>query len=78
MQNAKGLEAMNILCIGNSFSQNATRYLHQIARKDGKEINIVNLFIGGCTLDRHFRNMLSEKAEYLFFLMVLIQALSFL
>ena len=67
MQNAKGLEAMNILCIGNSFSQNATRYLHQIARKDGKEINIVNLFIGGCTLDRHFRNMLSEKAEYLFY-----------
>ena len=64
MQNAKGLEAMNILCIGNSFSQNATRYLHQIARKDGKEINIVNLFIGGCTLDRHSRNMLSGEKEY--------------
>ena len=55
---------MNILAIGNSFSEDATRYLHNIARADGERINVVNLYIGGCTLDRHYRNMLSGARAY--------------
>lgn len=55
---------MNILCIGNSFSQDATRYLHQIARADGVKLNVYNLYIGGCSLERHYRNMLSGAATY--------------
>lgn len=55
---------MNLLCIGNSFSQDATRYLHQIARADGAELNIYNLYIGGCSLERHYRNMLSGENAY--------------
>ena len=55
---------MNILCIGNSFSVDATRYLHNKARADGKEINITDLYIGGCSLERHYRNMLSGNREY--------------
>ena len=55
---------MNILCIGNSFSQNATRYLHDIARADGVDIQVVNLYIGGCSLERHYRNMLSGERAY--------------
>ena len=55
---------MNILAIGNSFSQDATRYLHRIARSDGFDLKVANLFIGGCPLERHFRNMLSEEAVY--------------
>ena len=55
---------MNILAIGNSFSQDATRYLHQIARADGKDLQITNLYIGGCPLDRHYRNMLADSADY--------------
>jgi len=55
---------MNILAIGNSFSEDATRYLHNIARADGERINVVNLYIGGCTLDRHYRNMLSGDRAY--------------
>ena len=31
---------MRILCIGNSFSVDATRYLHQIARCDKTELEI--------------------------------------
>lgn len=56
---------MNILCIGNSFSRDAMRYLHQIAKADGVHINACNLFIGGCPLDVHYRNMLSEKRAYM-------------
>lgn len=55
---------MNILSIGNSFSQDAQRYLHQIARAGGANINSFNLFIGGCPLSRHFRNMHSELPAY--------------
>lgn len=55
---------MKLLCIGNSFSQDATRYLHGIARAGGVPLTVVNLYIGGCPLDRHYRNMLSGERAY--------------
>ena len=55
---------MNILAIGNSFSQDATRYIHQIARADGVEINVANLYIGGCPLFKHFQNIMADAKEY--------------
>lgn len=55
---------MDILSIGNSFSADAQRYLHQIAKADGFKLNAFNLFIGGCPLSRHYRNMLTEEAAY--------------
>ncbi len=55
---------MNILSIGNSFSQNAHRYLHEIAKADDCALNTYNLYIGGCPLARHFRNMMSEERAY--------------
>lgn len=55
---------MQVLAIGNSFSQDATRYLHRIARKAGEKITVVNLYIGGCSLARHYRNMLSGERAY--------------
>ncbi len=55
---------MNILAIGNSFSDDATRYLHGIAHAAGETLTVVNLFIGGCPLERHYRNMLSGERAY--------------
>jgi len=55
---------MNVLTIGNSFSEDSTRYLHGIARSDGVDIQVANMYIGGCTLERHYRNMLSEERAY--------------
>ena len=55
---------MNILAIGNSFSQDASRYLHQIARTDGVDLNVVNLMIGGCSLYTHFTNMKGDAKAY--------------
>ncbi len=55
---------MNILSIGNSYSQDAHRYLHEIAKADGVAINSVNLYISGCPLNVHYRNMLSEERAY--------------
>ena len=55
---------MNILAIGNSFSQDATRYVHAIARSIGQKWNTANLYIGGCPLEKHFRNMHTEACAY--------------
>ena len=37
---------INILSIGNSFSEDAQRYLHYIAKSEGEDIQNYNLFIG--------------------------------
>ena len=55
---------MNLLSIGNSFSQDAQRYLHQIAKADGAVINCFNLFIPGCPLCLHHQNMLNGENAY--------------
>ena len=55
---------LKILAIGNSFSQDATRYLQQIAHADGVELKVVNLFIGGCPLVRHFQNISRDSRDY--------------
>lgn len=55
---------LKVLSIGHSFAQDSTRYLSQIARADGHELNVVNLYIGGCALSRHYRNMLTEDKAY--------------
>lgn len=55
---------MKILTIGNSFSADATRYLHQIAKSDNYDLTVVNLYIGGCTLYTHYKNMLEDSKAY--------------
>ena len=55
---------MNILMIGNSYTVDCSRYLHRIARAGGAVINTTCLYIGGCPLDRHFRNMHSGEEAY--------------
>ncbi len=57
---------MKVLSIGNSFSQDAHRYLHRLAKLDGTELKDVNLYIGGCSLERHYQNMLLDSAVYSF------------
>jgi len=55
---------MKILSIGNSFSQDAHRYLHAVAKLDGFDLKTVNLYIGGCTLRTHYLNMLDDVTAY--------------
>ena len=55
---------MRVLSISNSYGEDSCRYLHQIAKADGEKLEVVTLFIGGCTLERHYRNMLGDKEAY--------------
>ena len=57
---------MKILCIGNSFSQDATRYLSRIGKAAGTGIKTVNLYIGGCPLKTHSFNILEDQPAYAF------------
>ena len=55
---------MKILSIGNSFSQDAQKWLHQIAESCGEDIYAVNLYIGSCSLERHWNSFLSQVEDY--------------
>lgn len=55
---------MKILSIGNSFSDDAHRYLHEIAKKDGFDLETLNLCIGGCPLELHYKNMCEDLPDY--------------
>ena len=57
---------MKILSIGNSFSDDAQRYLHSIAKLEGVEIETLNLCIGGCSLETHANNVKSGAKAYFF------------
>lgn len=57
---------MKILSIGNSFSQDAQRYLSRIAKSEGMDFKTVNLYIGGCSLRTHYLNALEDRANYNF------------
>ena len=55
---------MKILSIGNSFSQDAHRWLHHIAELSGVHMDTVNLYIGGCTLAQHWDNYVQNAVAY--------------
>ncbi len=50
-----------ILSIGNSFSEDATRYLEAMA---GGELFVRNCYIGGCSLKMHYDNIVADAAAY--------------
>lgn len=57
---------VNILAIGNSFSTDATYYLYRIARAGGVLIKVVNLSIGDCSLEKHWRNIEQNSKLYMY------------
>ncbi len=57
---------MNLLAIGNSFSDDATALLSQVAAADGVHLNAINLYEGGCSLERHLDNLENDRAAYVY------------
>ena len=63
--NAQADKVIKILTIGNSFSEDAVeQHLHDIAKADGVKVIIGNMYIGGCSLERHLNNAKDNKAAY--------------
>lgn len=58
-------DTLRILAIGNSFSQDAVeQYLWELFDAAGIPVIIGNMYIGGCTLERHFNNSVTGKKKY--------------
>lgn len=63
--NRKDDGVVKILAIGNSFSENAMEtHLYDIAKACGKEVVLGNLYIGGCSLERHRDNVNNDTPAY--------------
>ena len=58
-------EQIKLLAIGNSFSDDAIEhYLYDIAYAAGDTIIIGNMYIGGCSLERHYNNSINNSPNY--------------
>ncbi len=55
---------MKVLSIGNSFSQDAHKWLNKLAAANGTDIQTANLYIGGCSLQSHWSNVLGDNEDY--------------
>lgn len=60
------MRTYHILAIGNSFSEDATHFLHQIAQAAGISTKVVNLYVGGCSLEQHWSNIEKKEKAYLY------------
>ena len=55
---------MKVLSIGNSFSEDAVRWLHDISLGGKTRIDTENLMIGGCSLETHFNCIKNAAVDY--------------
>ncbi len=55
---------LKVLMIGNSFSVCVGNYLPQIVAADGEnKLVLTSAYIGGCTLERHYNNLVKAEKE---------------
>ena len=57
-------KSFNLLMIGNSFSDDTIQWVYEICESLGITVNLANLFIGGCALDTHYLNYLTNSKSY--------------
>lgn len=59
------MKRFKLLSIGNSFSDDAHAYLYDLLKMNGfDDVKIANLYIGGCTLEKHVNNAINDIDEY--------------
>lgn len=62
---ARQNDTLRVLAIGNSFSEDAVEdHLYSLAANEGVTLIIGNMYIGGCSLERHAGNMKGDKPAY--------------
>ena len=59
---------LKILTVGNSFSVDSMEYVYQIAKASGiNNIKLGNLYIGSCTIYKHFTNAKNDTSAYTYY-----------
>ena len=54
---------LRLFVIGNSFSNNATRFLPELAKAGGHELIMAKAATGGCSLERHWNALAADLAD---------------
>lgn len=58
-------KVLKVLAIGNSFSEDGIEnYLYDLAKADGQQVIIGNMYIGGAPIELHVKNAKEDKATY--------------
>ena len=58
-------DTIKVLAIGNSFSEDAVEeHLSGLLRAEGLTVIIGNMYIGGCSIERHVKNLRGDIADY--------------
>lgn len=58
---------IKILTIGNSFSEDATYWIYDIAKSAGVNVTIGNLYLSGCPLKTHWTNAFNDTVAYTYY-----------
>ena len=59
---------LKILTVGNSFSTDCMQFVYEVAEAAGaKEIMLGNLYISGCSLNKHLTNLKEDSADYTYY-----------
>jgi len=65
LTSVSGQNVIKILAIGNSFSEDAAEsYVDDLAKADNVQLIIANMYIGGCSLEKHWNNASANSAAY--------------
>ena len=60
-------KVVKVLAVGNSFSQDAVeQYLYELAAAQGDSLVIGNAYIAGCSIDKHYNNLLKNTPAYVY------------
>ena len=61
------MRTLNVLFIGNSYSEDTSRYLYDIADQTGYRICVGDAWLGGLRLSDHVENALADNPAYTYF-----------
>ena len=65
-EEVKGEKPLKVLMIGNSFSICNLREMPNVAAAMGRRLDLASLFIGGCSLERHWSNVVAASTNAAF------------
>ena len=55
---------LRVLMIGNSFSISCMRHMPAVAKSLGLKLDITSMYIGGCSLQRHANNIVTNSVDF--------------